>query len=181
VLPYGIVVPFAGVTPPTGWLICDGSSLLRSSYPGLFTAIGTAFGAVDGAHFNIPDLRGRVIAGMDPTGTRLTGATISPDGNTLGGAGGAQTEAAGVSVNVSGGVSVSVSVSGSLGGQITSGSASAGGSAGGPNYAYINDTVAVSGTLSGGGSGSFSGSGTGGTNAITNVQPTLLMNWIIKT
>jgi microcystin-dependent protein len=47
-------------TPPTGWLECDGSSLLRAgTYAALFAAIGTTYGAADGTHFNLPDLRGR--------------------------------------------------------------------------------------------------------------------------
>ena len=41
---------------PTGWLACNGASLLRASYPALFTAIGTTFGAVDGTHFTLPTI-----------------------------------------------------------------------------------------------------------------------------
>jgi microcystin-dependent protein len=54
-----------------GWLVCDGSSLLRTSYPRLFAAIGTQFGAADGTHFNLPDLRGKVVAGIDTTQTEF--------------------------------------------------------------------------------------------------------------
>lgn len=60
----GDVKATARSSPPTGWLVCDGSSLLRAGqYAGLFAAIGTTYGAVDGTHFSIPDLRGRTIAG----------------------------------------------------------------------------------------------------------------------
>jgi microcystin-dependent protein len=56
-------------TPPTGWLECDGSSLLKASYPDLFSgyerSIGTAYGSVDADHFNLPDLRGRFIRAWD--------------------------------------------------------------------------------------------------------------------
>jgi len=43
-----------GATPPAGWLLCDGASLLRASFVALFNAIGILYGSVDGTHFNIP-------------------------------------------------------------------------------------------------------------------------------
>lgn len=64
-VPAGAVQPFAMTTAPTGWLECDGSSVLRASYADLFTAIGTTFGAADGTHFNLPDLRGEFVRGWD--------------------------------------------------------------------------------------------------------------------
>jgi len=63
----GFIAPYAGSSVPTGWLACDGSSLLRSSYPTLFTAIGTTYGAVDGTHFNLPDCRNRMVIGAGST------------------------------------------------------------------------------------------------------------------
>lgn len=50
-------------TPPINWLICDGQSLLRADYPDLFAVIGTTYGAADGTHFNLPNLKGRVAVG----------------------------------------------------------------------------------------------------------------------
>ena len=44
-------------TPPTNWLICDGSSLSTTAYPALFAAIGYTFGG-SGANFNLPALAG---------------------------------------------------------------------------------------------------------------------------
>lgn len=69
----GEIVTFAGITNPypTMWLDCDGASLLRSDYPDLFTVIGTTYGAVDGTHFTLPDLRGRAIVDAG-TGGALT-------------------------------------------------------------------------------------------------------------
>jgi len=61
----GSVTAFAMSTAPTGWLECDGASVLRSAYPALFTAIGTTWGSVDGTHFTLPDLRGEFIRGWD--------------------------------------------------------------------------------------------------------------------
>jgi len=62
-MPAGAVLPFAGSAAPTGFLMCDGSSKVRADYPDLFAAIGTAFGAADGSHFNLPDMRGRTAIG----------------------------------------------------------------------------------------------------------------------
>lgn len=92
----GIVLPYAGSTAPTGWLLCFGQAVSRTTYAALFDAIGTTFGAGDGSTtFNVPDLRGRVSAGKDNMGgtaaSRLTNSgTGNPgiDGTTLGAAGG---------------------------------------------------------------------------------------------
>jgi microcystin-dependent protein len=59
----GVIKVFAGAAAPSGYLLCDGTSYLRATYPDLFTAIGVTFGAVDGTHFNVPDLRGRAPIG----------------------------------------------------------------------------------------------------------------------
>lgn len=65
----GEIVTFAGATSPNpNWLACDGASLLRTDYTDLFTVIGTIYGAVDGSHFNIPNVIGRVGVGAGSTG-----------------------------------------------------------------------------------------------------------------
>jgi len=69
----GFIKPFGGATPPSGYLECNGASLLRTSYADLFAAIGFAWGAADGTHFNLPDLRGRFLRGWDH------GASRDPD------------------------------------------------------------------------------------------------------
>ncbi len=43
-VPPGTILPFAGETPPPGYLICDGSSVSSNNYPALSTAIGKAWG-----------------------------------------------------------------------------------------------------------------------------------------
>lgn len=63
----GAIIDYPGSTIPTGWLPCEGQSLLRSTYSALFAAIGTTYGSVDSTHFNIPDRRGRVAVGLDPS------------------------------------------------------------------------------------------------------------------
>ena len=54
-------------TVPAKWLECLGQSLLRADYPDLFTAIGTKWGAADGDHFSLPNLRRKVLVGRDDT------------------------------------------------------------------------------------------------------------------
>lgn len=62
--PTGAVTEYAGSSAPTGWLLCDGSAVSRSTYAALFAVIGTNYGAGDGSTtFNVPDVRGRVPTG----------------------------------------------------------------------------------------------------------------------
>lgn len=66
----GQVMASASPSTPDGYLYCDGGSYLRADYPDLFNAIGTAYGAVDGTHFNVPDFRGFFLRGQsDSTGS----------------------------------------------------------------------------------------------------------------
>lgn len=89
-LPSGMLVPFAGPTEPTGWLFCFGQLISRTTYAGLFSAIGTTYGVGDGSTtFALPDLRGRAIAGLDNMGGSDAGRLDWA--NTLGTTGGAQT------------------------------------------------------------------------------------------
>lgn len=91
-VPSGSMTAFGGTAAPSGWLMCDGSAVSRTTYASLWTAIGSTFGAGDGSStFNLPDLRGRVPAGQDDMGgsaaSRLTTAGSSVDGATLGATG----------------------------------------------------------------------------------------------
>lgn len=95
--PAGTVNTYAGSTAPSGWLLCDGRStgILRATYADLFAVVGTTYGSGDGSTtFNLPDMRGRVPAGLDNMGgtaaSRLT-ATVLSAANTLGATGGTQT------------------------------------------------------------------------------------------
>jgi microcystin-dependent protein len=95
-VPAGVVLPFAGTTAPAGFLLCFGQEVARSTYADLFAAIGTTYGAGDGVGtFNLPDLRGRVLAGRDDMGGgaagRLTVGGSGLAGITLGASGGAET------------------------------------------------------------------------------------------
>lgn len=65
-VPAGTVSAFAGATSPAGYLLCDGGAISRNIYSDLYAAIGTAYGVGDGSTtFNLPDLRGEFIRGLD--------------------------------------------------------------------------------------------------------------------
>jgi microcystin-dependent protein len=91
----GFVMSFAGAVAPTGWLLCDGAAVSRATYADLFAAVGAAYGAGDGSTtFNLPDLRGRSIFGLDNMGgtpaNRVTSGVSGISGATLGATGGAE-------------------------------------------------------------------------------------------
>lgn len=66
VVPAGAIIPFAMGTAPSGWLVCNGAAVSRTTYSALFAAIGTTYGAGNGSTtFNLPDLRGEFIRGLD--------------------------------------------------------------------------------------------------------------------
>jgi microcystin-dependent protein len=92
-LPLGIILPYGGTSAPSGYILCYGQAVSRTTYAALYAVIGDTYGAGDGSTtFNLPDLRGRVVAGQDDMGgssaNRLTAADDGINGDTLGAAGG---------------------------------------------------------------------------------------------
>lgn len=65
VSPVGTVQAFAGSTIPSGWLLCNGQAVSRTTYAKLYSVIGTKYGSGDGSTtFNVPNLQGRVPVGV---------------------------------------------------------------------------------------------------------------------
>lgn len=62
-VPTGTILPFIGTVAPAGFLICDGSSVLKSVYPDLYAVIGDKYGNEDNEHFSLPNLTGRFLEG----------------------------------------------------------------------------------------------------------------------
>jgi microcystin-dependent protein len=88
----GRILEYATTTAPLGTVLCDGSSYAQTSLPALFAAIGSSFGGVNATSFSVPDTRGRVSIGVDPTLLRITVASSSgANASTVGGIGGSQT------------------------------------------------------------------------------------------
>lgn len=161
-VPAGAVLPYAGTSAPTGYLFCFGQNVSRTTYADLFAALGTTYGSGNGSTtFTLPDLRGRVAAGKDNMGgtsaNRLTGGSAAGlNGDTLGGTGGAQEVA--LSSDQLASHNHSVAYNGTF------------------QAAFDEDTgtfVLRSGSSTTGNRGSG--------DAHSNVQPTLILNYIIKT
>jgi microcystin-dependent protein len=85
-MPAGTVTQTARVTAPAGWLLCEGQAVSRTTFARLFDAIGTTYGAGDGSTtFTLPNLRGRVPVGRDTTQTEfdVLGETAGAKTHTL--------------------------------------------------------------------------------------------------
>ena len=175
IVPSGALMPYAGTSAPTGFLLCDGSSVSRSTYATLFSAISTTYGSDDDSTFKLPDLRGRVVAGQDDMGgssaNRLTDQTGGLNGDALGATGGSETHTLTTAQLAAHTHSFSDDISVATPRSFSNGSNTNSVNMGGSGIAVNSSTVTVSGTTGSKGSGS----------AHNNVQPTIILNYIIKT
>lgn len=169
----GIVQQFAGSTAPEGWLICDGSAVSRTDYAALFSVIGTTYGTGDGSTtFNLPDMQGRVPIGVS-------------SGHALGTSGGAETvtlDTTMIPAHTHGSRTVSYDFTARRQGanyqsiwaganvSVTQGSGRATSNGVGTGNQYV-DAVALS--------ASHTHDSVGGGGAHNNMQPFLVMNYII--
>jgi microcystin-dependent protein len=175
-VPVGVTLPFAGLssTVPSGWIIEAGQSVSRTGvYANLFAVIGTTYGSNDGNSFSLPDLRGRVIAGLDNMGGvaagRVSLTTSGISGTILGAAGGDQRMQAHTHT-------ATVTDPGHFHNMQGSGSGSSGATTAQQNPGTGSDSKPTSVALTGiGVSNSIAGLGNS-----ENMQPTMMMNWIIK-
>ena len=143
-------------------MLCYGQAISRSTYADLFSAISTTYGTGDGSStFNVPDLRGRVIAGQDDMGgssaNRLTDQTGGLNGDTLGDTGGSETHTLSTAQMPAHTHTVAAQQ------QVSGDSTNRGGS----------------GQL--GAAATITTSSTGSGSAHNNVQPTIILNYIIRT
>jgi microcystin-dependent protein len=70
VVPVGTILAFAGVNIPSGYLICDGSAISRTTYSNLYNVIGNSWGTGNNSTtFNLPDLRGQFLRGVTGSST----------------------------------------------------------------------------------------------------------------
>ena len=152
-VPAGVVLDFAGATSPSGYLLCQGQAVSRATYSTLFSVIGTTWGAGDGStSFNLPDFRRRVTVGSGGTGT-------SALGNNLANVGGAETHTLTVSE-----IPTHSHTGGAFWPNSTQPRAEQNQTAGPEDYTHFTNTGAVGGGQSHG-----------------NMQPSVIVNKIIKT
>lgn len=182
-VPIGAALPYFGTTAPTSnYVFPYGQALSRTTYATLFSRYSTTYGNGDGSTtFNMPDLRGRVIAGKDNMGgtsaNRLTDQDGGLDGDTLGATGGSETHTL-----TAGQVPQLTGTTSSDGAHTHSysyyGSPMAGAGWYSPSTGQLQS---VGGTTGSSGSHTHTVTvNTGGGGAHNNVQPTIIANYIIR-
>ena len=198
-VPAGTVLVTARSSAPTGYLLCDGASISRSTYSDLFSAIGTTYGSVDSNTFNVPDLRGRVVAGKDDMGGSAAGVITSSQSNsddaitgaTLGDTGGdevqdlQETHLPAHTHSVNSVTVVGQGVSSAGGAIINIAGLSYFAGSGSNNVTQVSTTGA---TYTNGNNGQVTSANhtaslanTGSGTAVNNMQPTMILNYMIKT
>ena len=162
-MPTGAILPYGSSVAPSGYVLCNGTAYNRTTYADLFGVIGVKYGVGNGSTtFNVPDTRGRFLAGWDAGTSVLTSVTVSMiTGASIGNTGGTQAVALAVAQIPSHQHHMWVSGSGEEG-----------------------NTHAVAGfnvqTEYESGSSVSTGS-TGGSGSHSNIPPSLIINYIIKT
>lgn len=183
-VPVGFIGDWPSATPPTGWLICAGQTLSRTDYAALFAVVGTTFGAPSGSTFQLPDYRGRASAGLDVDAGGFADRLTTPNSRTLGATGGAQTVtllAAQMPIHTHE-VTGSTNSSGSHNHEFSSVTGSIVNAGSGGTFARGSGSVLSNTELGGTHSHtiSVSAANAGNSEPHGNVQPTLVMNKIIK-
>lgn len=192
VMPIGTILDYAGSSAPSYFLLCHGQAASRTTYAALFAVIGITYGAGDSTTtFNLPDCRGRVVAGKDNMGgtsaNRLTNQSGGLDGDTLGDTGGAETVTL-TSSQMPSHTHTFSDTSSSNGAHTHSVPLTHGGSSTGSGFPGFDGTGAAYPTYTETGSDgahthtvSGTTSSTGSSGAHNNVQPTIIFNKIIFT
>jgi microcystin-dependent protein len=191
-VPIGTIVPWPGLLAPARWSLLDGGVLNRLDYPGLFNVLGTRFntGGETAAQFRKPDGRGRTFVGRDNMGGvaagRVTSGTSGVDGLTIGASGGSQALQQHAHPGATPTLSLTLpTVNQNFTGDMVrlgpGGTPHTPAYAGGSSWTLSYQGYSVS--LSGGGV-SVADPGTTGSQGVgggQNMQPSMVMNWIIYT
>ena len=168
--PTGSLTAFAGASAPTGWLLCDGSSISTSTYASLFAVIGYTYGG-SGASFSLPNLKGRIPVGRDSSQTEF---------DNLGETGGTKTHTLTTSEIPSHNHSGSTTTDGSHT-HTYSDFPNSNQDLEQGNYTFRRAPQTANTGAAGDHSHTLSIGNTGGGGAHNNLQPYLVVYWIIKT
>lgn len=145
----GVVLPYAGSAAPTGFLLCDGAAVSRTTFATLFALVSTTYGVGDGSTtFNLPDLKGRIPVGRDISQTEF---------DILAETGGAKTHTLSTA-------------------EMPSHTHATDSRLNSPTGSFAN--IAGSGSVT---NSSIASSSTGGGGSHNNLQPYIVLNYIIKT
>lgn len=197
-VPIGSINAWSTNTAPTGWQLCDGTAVSRTTYAALFAVIGETYGAGDGSTtFNLPNLKGRVIVGRDSSQTEfdtlaetggaktvtLSSSEIPSHTHTISHDHGTHSHSASLVIDAAGSHNHTLTVtsggltaaSGTAAVGITNESLNTTGTAGTHNHSSTL-TIAASTSIA------FTGNSgpTGGGGAHNNLQPYIVLNYIIK-
>jgi len=175
--PAGSIMMYAAVSPPSGYLRCDGSNISRSTYSVLFAAISTNYGVGDGSTtFGVPNLEARFPIGYNGSAYTLSGTGgATADTPTLTGtnAGTALTEA-----------QLASHTHDSWGSGWPTGSWTGGTGTSQSSVTQASGTLATTSTLrtlSTGSGATHTHTWTGTSTAVDTVPPYIVVNYIIKT
>jgi microcystin-dependent protein len=181
VAPIGGMMDFIGSTAPnSAFVLPYGQAISRTTYSALFTLVGTTYGVGDGSTtFNVPDVRGRVVAGKDDMGgssaNRLTDADDGLNGDTLGDTGGGETQVL-VTANLP-----AYTPAGTNSGGAASYNFSGASFQSGVNFIQGVSITGAAGTNALFTQPTFTGTAQGGTStAFGVVQPTIILNKILR-
>jgi len=181
-LPAGVLNPFAGSSAPSGWLLCDGQAVSRTTFAALFTEISTTYGVGDGSTtFNLPDMRGRNALGLDNMGGSSANRVTDAQADVLGGVLGTETKnIAHDHGGLTGGHTLLTS---EIPSHDHDSKVETGGGAGATNVNADSDgagTPILTGATGGGGSHDHT-IASGGSATQNVMNPSMAFNWIIKT
>lgn len=180
-LPIGTVQPFLGLTPPKGYLLCQGQAVNKITYSELYEICGDTFGQSTETEFYLPDLRGKTIAGYNESDISM---------NTIGKLLGQKTH-----VHTTGNHTLTVDEMPAHKHNFRSIPGSSGGDLGDYTLEYLLEEgdaypghpgVATSGDWGSYGTlwitetGGSQAHNHGDTGEASNYQPTIVMNWIVK-
>ena len=155
--PTGAVLPYAVSAAPTGFLLCNGQAVSRSTYSTLFAVVSSLYGAGNGSStFNVPDLRGRFLAGWDAGTSVLTSVTAGMIlGSSIANTGGVEAVTLSVAQIPSHNHTYTIRATGNRGND-------------GPAAVWTSTSTDNTGS-------------TGGSGSHSNIPPAMIINFIIKT